>query len=239
MIKIAIVDDEEIAAEKINRIIKDILNKSNLKYQIDIYTDPTKFLSDYFKVKFNVLFIDIDMPIQSGFDISEKIRKTNNNLPIIYITNRDDLVYKAFKYKAIGFIRKEHIESELPDVISLVLKEINMCSNEISINFSGKLYKINIDDIVYIHSEDHNVYFHINKQKEIIKTRSTLTSFSESNEFAKFISISASCLVNYLHIFSIEKDCILLKNNEKLYIPRRRITDVKEKFLHLSRGELL
>lgn len=239
MIRIAIVDDEEIAVKKINRIIKDFLDKSNIKYKINLYTDPIEFLSDFSKIKFQALFIDLDMPIQSGFEVSDKIRKLNVNIPIVYITNRNDLVYKAFQYKAIGFIRKEHIESELPNAISIALEEINMHSNEISINYSGKLYKINIDDIIYIHSEDHNVYFHINNQKEIIKTRSTLTSFSESYEFAKFIPISVSCIVNYLHIFSIDKECILLKNNEKLYIPRRRINDVKEKLLHLSRGVLL
>lgn len=239
MIRIAIVDDEEIAIEKATIIMKECLDKSNVSYSINSYTDPFLFLKDYSEIKFQVLFIDIDMPKQSGFDISEKIREINNDLPIIYITNRNDLVYKAFQYKAIGFIRKEYIDKELPEALSLVLKEINQRSNEISINYSGKLYKISVDDIVYIHSEDHNVHFHINKQDTVLKSRSTLTAFSETAEFSKFIPISASCLVNFSYIFSIEKDCILLKNNEKLYIPRRRIKDVKENFLRMSRGGLL
>ncbi|MCM1529712.1 MAG: LytTR family DNA-binding domain-containing protein [Alistipes sp.] len=239
MIRIAVVDDEEIAVEKISKIIKSHLSKSNVKHQIDVYTDPIKFLSDFFKLKFQILFIDLDMPIQSGFEISDKIRKVNENIPIVYITNRNDLVYQAFKYKAVGFIRKNVMDKELPDILDQVLKEIESHLHEISIVSSGKLYQINIEDIIYVLSEDHNLLFHIRNQKDTLKMRGTLTSLTELISFSDFISISASCIVNYRYIFSIEKDCILLKNNENLYIPRRKVKEVKEDFLKLSRGNLI
>lgn len=239
MVRIAIVDDEKTAIDKANRIMKEYLEKNNVNNKIYSYTDPLLFWKDFNEIKFQILFIDIDMPVQSGFDLSEKIRETNRHLPIIYITNRNDLVYQAFRYKAIGFIRKEHIDEELPDALSTVLKDVDMYLGEISINHSGKLYKVSVDEIVYIHSEDHYVHFHINKQDDVLISRATLTSYSESAEFSKFIPISASCLVNFSYIYSIEKDCILLKNTEKLFIPRRRVKEVKEYFLRLSRGGLL
>lgn len=239
MIRIAVVDDEEIAVEKIRKTIENYLNKLNVKCQINLYTDPDKFLSDFLKCKFQALFIDLDMPIQSGFEVSDKIRKLNVNVPIVYITNRNDLVYKAFKYKAVGFIRKSFIDKELPDILNQILKEIESHVHEISIVSSGKLYQVNIEDIIYVFSEDHDLLFHICNKKEILKMRGTLTSLIELISFSDFISVSASCIVNYKYVFSIEKDCILLKNKEKLYIPRRKVKDVKEDFLKLSRGNLV
>ncbi len=239
MIRIAIVDDEEIAISKTVAIMEKHLDKSNINYKIYPYTEPELFWKDFRETGFHALFIDIDMPVHSGFDISEKIREINSNVPIVYITNRNDLVYQAFKYKALGFIRKEYIDEELPNAMSLILNDINTNSNVITISRSGKLYQVNVEDIVYIESEGHDVNFHIYKQDTILKSRTTLTSYSELVEFSKFISISAGCMVNFSYIFSIEKDFVLLKNNEKLYIPRRRIKEVKEKFLHMSRGGLL
>lgn len=239
MIRIAVVDDEEIAVERISKIIENHLNKSSIKHQLNLYTDPEEFLFDFLKIKFQALFIDLDMPVLSGFDISEKIREVNTNIPIVYITNRNDLVYDAFKYRAVGFIRKSFIDKELPDILNQILKEIESRAHEISIVSSGKLYQVNIEDIIYVFSEDHDLLFHICNQKEILKMRGTLTSLTELISFSDFISISASCIVNYKYVFSIEKDCILLKNKEKLYIPRRKIKDVKEDFLKLSRGNLV
>ena len=43
MIRIAVVDDEEIAVEKIRKTIENYLNKLNVKCQINLYTDPDKF----------------------------------------------------------------------------------------------------------------------------------------------------------------------------------------------------
>ncbi|MGN0614328.1 MAG: LytR/AlgR family response regulator transcription factor [Porcipelethomonas sp.] len=239
MIKIAICDDEEIAVEKINRIITECLAGSDILCENGLYTDPLEFLSDFKTTNFQALFIDLDMPVRSGFEISEEIRKVNKMIPIIYVTNRDDLVYQAFRYKAIGFIRKNHAKEEIPEILPQLIEEIKLNGNEISITNCGKLYRIKPNDIMYIVSDDHDLLFHLKDVSEIIRTRGTISSFAKSYNFSKFIAISAGCLVNYTYIFSIENDCIYLNNNEKLYIPRRKIKMVKESFLKLSRGGLM
>lgn len=179
------------------------------------------------------------MPNKSGFDISQHLRETEVELPIVYITNRDDLMQKAFQYKVLGFVRKNRLDEELPYAIESVLHEIQANTKTIMVVSAQKKYNLKINDIMYIESENHNVNIHLNNQVNSIQVRETLNAYIENIGFKKFVQVSSSCIVNYEYIFSIEKDYVVLRNEEILYISRRRVKLVKEKFLYLSRRHFL
>lgn len=48
--------------------------------------------------KFDVLFLDIDMPKITGFDIAKSLRKSFSNCFLIFISSHSDLVYKSFVF---------------------------------------------------------------------------------------------------------------------------------------------
>ncbi|MBQ3527496.1 MAG: response regulator, partial [Clostridia bacterium] len=75
MIKIGICDDEKIYSEEIGSYISDILKRSGVESRIYKYTDPKALLDEAREKPFDVLFLDIDMPLLSGFDISRTVRE--------------------------------------------------------------------------------------------------------------------------------------------------------------------
>ena len=183
------------------------------------------------------------MPKQSGFDISQSLRELGNNTPIVYITNRDDLMQKAFQYKVLGFVRKDKLQEELPFAISCVVQEIQKKNSHVMI-FSAhrqkkEYYNLPISDILYIESENHQTKIYTVNKKDAIITRDTLRSYLEKEEFQGFIPISVSCIVNFEHIFSIEKDTLILDNKKILFISRRKIKSVKELFLQKTRRNII
>ena len=124
MIRIAIVDDEPVAIETIAVTFKQIQNDLNVTFQIDKFTSGKELLDALHVTAYDALFLDIDMPQDSGFAISAFLRENSNNIPIVYITNRDDLTQQAFQYKVLGFVRKNHLTDELPFAVECVLQEI-------------------------------------------------------------------------------------------------------------------
>lgn len=243
MIRIAVVDDEMAAIDMIVSRVLNIQKNFDVEFQIDTYTEVEKLLNTLQAISYQALFLDLDMPEKSGFDISSVLRESGNEVPIIYITNRDDLMQQAFQYKVLGFVRKNNLEEELPLAVSCVLREIQKNSKKITVVSAQKQkksrYELNISDIMYIESENHQTKIHLKNAAEIISTRETLNSYILQNGFKDFIQISSSCIVNYMHIFSIEKDTVILNNDEVLYISRRKTRTVKEQFLQLSRRPLI
>ena len=239
MIQIVVIDDERDIAEIISERIIHYAAEANEKIETIIYTEGQSFLDDYHALDIHALFLDLDMPNESGFDISKLLRDNNVKLPIVYVTNRNDLMQKAFQYKVLGFVRKNHLDEELSYAIQCVLHEIEMNTKTIIVTSAQKKYKLKICDITYIESENHDVRIHLNNQTDSIRVRETLNAYIENSGFKKFIQISSSCIVNYEYIFSIEKDYIILQNQDVLYISRRKVKSVKERFLFLSRRHFL
>lgn len=239
VIQIAVIDDERNIAEMISERIIYYAAETNEKIETIIYTEGQSFLNDYHALGIQALFLDLDMPNKSGFDISKLLRENDIELPIVYVTNRDDLMQKAFQYKVLGFVRKNHLNEELPYAVQCVLYEIEANTKAITITSSQKKYKLKICDIIYIESENHDVKIYLNNQSKPIRTRETLNAYIENAGFKKFIQISSGCIVNYEYIFSIEKDYIILQNQDVLYISRRKVKSVKEQFLFLSRRQFL
>lgn len=239
MIQIAVVDDEPYIAKSIAHKIVDYMARLNVKIETIVYTDSQDFLNNYDEKDIQAIFLDLDMPDKSGFDISHQLRETEVELPIVYVTNRDDLMQKAFQYKVLGFVRKNRLDEELPYAIESVLYEIQANTKTIMVISAQKKYNLKISDIMYIESENHNVSIYLNNRADSIQVRETLNAYIENVGFKKFIQISSSYIVNYEYIFSIEKDYVVLRNEEILYISRRRVKSVKEQFLYLSRRHFL
>jgi signal transduction histidine kinase/CheY-like chemotaxis protein len=86
---------------KINQIVtKNILKKGN--FECDIVENGLEAINAIKTKNYDLILMDINMPIMSGTDATKKIRKFNSNIPIIALTAADiDEVKKDFS--EIGF----------------------------------------------------------------------------------------------------------------------------------------
>lgn len=245
MIRIAVVDDQPEAINMIVPIIKECQSDLSVEFEIHAFSDTSEFENTIQTVGYHAMFLDLEMPGKTGFDLSQSLRDKSDDIPIVYITNRDDLMQKAFQYKALGFVRKDKIKEELPFAVSCVVSEIKRKTNSIMIFSANRQKKerhdLLISDILYIESQHHQTKIHVynrdnNKATvdEII-TREPLNFYANHVGFEDFIYISVSCIVNCDHIFSIEKDTLILDNDNTLYISRRKVKEVKDLFLQKSR----
>ena len=241
-IRIAVVDDEPAAVEAIAVTFEQIQNDLNVTFQIKKFASGKELLDSLHVTAYDALFLDIDMPQDSGFAVSAFLRENSNNIPIVYITNRDDLMQQAFQYKVLGFVRKNHLTEELPFAVECVLQEIRKAAKRIVLISAQKnkktKYDVAVSDILYIDTQDHETTVHLNNKTSIV-TREPLNSYLSQKAFNGFIQISSSCIVNHVHVYSIEKETLILLNREILYISRRRTKIVKEQFLQLSRRLVL
>ena len=63
--------------------------------------------------KYDLVFLDIDMPKYSGMDVAEEIRKKSADTDIIFVSNREDRVFETFSVQPFGFIRKNCFTEDL------------------------------------------------------------------------------------------------------------------------------
>ena len=82
MNKILIVDDNQENIDDIKNIIDVYFKEKDFNYHIDCLKNPTDFDHNH---QYDIIFLDIDMPQQSGFDLAKSIPL---NTFIVFVSHR-------------------------------------------------------------------------------------------------------------------------------------------------------
>lgn len=120
MIRAVIIDDERKAAQVLDYKINE------LEYNIEIINkiyDPEEAISFLDNNEVDLVFLDIEMPVKSGFDVLKASK--NLNFEIIFVTGYQNYAIQAIQFSAIGYVLKPVDEDDL-------IVAINHAKNKIS-----------------------------------------------------------------------------------------------------------
>jgi two-component system LytT family response regulator len=196
----------------------------------------------------DLVFLDIQMPTMSGFDLLQQL--TPISFEVIFITSYDQYAVKAFKFSALDYLLKPINIDELKQAVAKVEKRNSAISimnrfesllNNIHFE-AGKIEKVAVpthDGIDFFHSEDiifcqadgsYTTLYLTNKKKEIV-TR-TLKDFDNLLSSSGFCRVHNSTLVNLKHVTKYikgEGGYVIMTEGHHVDISRRK----KEEFLNL------
>jgi len=119
-IKAILIDDEEKALKGLALKIEKYFEEIEI---IELCNDPRKAIDIINNSKPDIIFLDIEMPVLSGFDVLAKIN--NPNFEIIFVTAYNNYAIEAIKNCAIGYIVKPIDNDELKHAVRNAIKSIN------------------------------------------------------------------------------------------------------------------
>lgn len=202
------------------------------------------------KLKPQLVFLDINLGIGTGFDILSRFKQPTP-FEVIFVTDYQEYAVRAFEVAAVGFVPK-------PISIELLQKYVNRAAERISAQETGKSTKVllenyqkngqdtvttlplsnrklgfvRIGDIVYCQAMEKSSLV-ITAQKERIETTRNLGRLEEVFDNLGFHRIHHSFLVNEKHILSYDKDSqkVEMSNGQRLDVSERKRNDFLKKFL--------
>lgn len=148
MFRILVVDDDK----KLNKSICLFLNKNGCEAVESLNGDDA--IDKLFDSHFDLIISDIMMPELDGFEFSESVRREDQNIPILFITARDDFAakQKGFSIGIDDYMTKPiDLEEFLLRVQALLRRAKINTSREIVIDN----FKMNADErTVYVDDEE-------------------------------------------------------------------------------------
>ncbi len=235
MIRVGICDDEDIVRNKTTNILNSLFNKFTNDFSIISYSNGDLLLKEHEEDNFNIIFLDIDMPKISGFDVAKRIRETNTKVYIIFITSHEELVYKSFDFQPFHFLRKQSEENLIEDLNILVLKIMKIFKSykTIILSTSDNQYVTSLNNIVYLESEKHYINYYL-KNGDVIKVRGKLVEVEYDLIENDFIQIHKSYIVNLGLISKIDNKNNELLINGSIYLPisRKYKKELEESYLN-------
>lgn len=113
--KILVVDDEEMGL----RMAELVLQK---EYQVEKATSGAECLEKLEQDRFDLVLLDVEMPVMSGFETLEQIRNmsTLKEQKVVFLSADDDVKSKekARVLGALGFVRKPILPQELQKFVA-------------------------------------------------------------------------------------------------------------------------
>lgn len=90
----------------LGKILKPYLEAKN--FEVDLHTNGQDALMAFQKNEFDLVVLDVMMPVMDGFTAAENIRKTDKNIPIIFLTAKslEEDKLKGFNLGADDYITK-------------------------------------------------------------------------------------------------------------------------------------
>lgn len=119
-IKVLLAEDDK----NLGTILKAYLEAKG--YQTTLTTDGQEASEAFSKGSFNFCIIDIMMPIKDGFTLAKEIRKTNQGIPILFLTAKsmqEDKI-KGFELGADDYITKPFSMEELIVRMKAILRRV-------------------------------------------------------------------------------------------------------------------
>ncbi len=234
--KALIIDDERLARTELKRLLSPF-KEINVVGEAVNADDALEKIPE---LKPDLLFLDIQMPGKTGFDMLEEL----DSVPtVIFVTAYDEYALKAFEYNALDYLLKpiepkrleetvnKLIEKKRKKTISELDKDFLSESDQVFVKDGEKCWFVKLENVRLFESEGNYVRIYFGENKPLILR--TLNYLDERLDDKTFFRANRKHIVNLKWIASIEPWLnggllVKLKDGQKVEVSRRQAIKFKD-----------
>lgn len=216
MIKALIIDDE-------NRT-RDLIAKMITSFDLGIEAIPIgenvqSGIKAIEEVQPDIVFLDIQMPDGTGFDVLKSVK--NKNFEVIFITAHEEFAIKAIKFSALDYLLKPIDPTELKAAVEKAIKAIhdkkedsqfdalqyNIQPNQkrrLVLKTQESVYVVELDEIIRCEADRNYTSFFLSGGKKILVSK-TLKEYETLLTGHNFLRVQQSHLINLDYVDRYDK----------------------------------
>lgn len=210
-----IIDDEKLARDLLKEYLENY-PEIEVIGEADAGTDAVEKID---KLKPDLVFLDVQMPGMTGFDVLEDIE---HEPYVIFVTAYDQYAIKAFEKNAVDYLLKPLDEERFRNAVNRALKRKTLEHSSIEdllssmkserkgaydthifVQKSEKLFNLPVDEIVYL--EASGDYTIITTKADQFVSSSGIGKLEEILNPEVFIRVHRSTIVNVNYLKEIER----------------------------------
>ena len=239
MLIVAVCDDNltfaKMLASKLTRLCAVQIPERVDVQSVQIFTSASDVLRFMNQQTINVLFLDIDMPVMNGFKLAETLGKTDPDTIIIFVSAYEEFVYSSFEYCPFRFLRKTHLDQELPATFQKVIEKYLSAHEIVTVSSTDGEQILRTQDILYIEGQKNYFCLYTTANKSY-RCRGTMDFAEDLIRNFDFFRIHAAYIVNEEHIDSVDNSgYVKMKNGKIIYISKRRFSAFKDSYMQFLR----
>ena len=192
MLQIAICDDVVEQTLMLQAYIRDYCEKSHAEYKMHIFVSGEELVSEV--ERFDIVFLDIEMPGLDGIETGREIRAKNCKCRIIMATVMVERMREAFFIEAFRFIVKPFERAEVEEALDACMRRV-LGSSNISLFCDRIEYIIHQSEIRYVVTYDSYCEYRV--KDKVLRSEDSLKKLEQTLDRRLFFRINRKYIVNY------------------------------------------
>ncbi|UXX80163.1 LytTR family DNA-binding domain-containing protein [Reichenbachiella carrageenanivorans] len=236
--KAIIIDDERLARKELTSLLVEFPEIEIVDEAVNV-DDAIEKIEKY---EPDLIFLDIQMPDKTGFELLEMLEKTPL---VVFTTAYDQFAIKAFEFNALDYLLKPIDANRLSDVVRKVLSqtvkpvavavetsEKLKSTDQVFVKDGEKCWFVKLENIRLFESDGNYIKVFFDGFRPMI--HKSLNALDEKLDDKSFFRASRKHIINLGWVESIEPWfngglMVQLKGGEKVEVSRRQASKFKER----------
>ena len=219
MIRLAIVEDEDLYANQLTEYINKYSGESKNEFSITRFRDGDEITSGY-KSSFDIILMDIQMKFMDGMSAAEEIRKLDSEVIIMFITNMTQYAIRGYAVDALDYVLKPITYFAFSQRLDRAIDRMeNRKRHYISFPIPDGIKKLEITDLTYIESQGHTLIYHT--ARESFASSGKMKDVEDTLSPYGFFRSNKGYLVNMQRVDGVKDGCCVI-GSDNLLISRAK-----------------
>lgn len=233
MIKVAFCDDDLSILNELRVLLDQYRVERNQEIEYTAFQSPLELLAEIEKgARFDILFLDVLMPGETGIDAAAEVRNVDTNVKIIFLTSSAEYAVQSYTVGAY-FYQLKPIWAE--SFFRLMDSAISACEKEHSesliLRCKSGITRVELRQLEYCEVIHRTLFLHLS-DGTVLESVGSLDELSKQLESAEaFLRPHRSYLINLDYIQNLSAHSITMSCRAEIPLPRGKYHEIKEAYL--------
>ena len=229
--RIAACDDNPQELERLSKLLDAYRQKAKASFTYRGYSDGVSLLEDVRACDFDLLLLDVMMPLINGMQLAHEIRAFDETVKIAFLTSAPEFAVESYAVEAFSYLLKPATAANLFPILDKLFRTVQKTEEALRIKLQNSFVSLLFSRLAYVEVMNRTLCFHLTdgSAKELI---APLSDYEEALlQRPEFIKVHRSFIVNLFQIQELRPTDILTYAGSVVPISRRLYAQVRKAYM--------
>ena len=219
MYRILVIEDNDEAAARLAAAITRYGEERGDGFSITRLASAVD-LDERISASHDLIFLDIELPGQSGMDAAFDLRMHDTSTPIVFVTNMANYAVHGYAVNALDFIVKPFTYEDFRLRMDRAMQVVRQrAQRTITLRGRDGLRIFEASQLVFVDMNGHDLVYHL-ANGERVELRGSMRKLDDELGGSPFLRISSGCIVNMGHVRGVADTALELSTGDTVWISR-------------------